>query len=79
MRTIADVRANDDWTMDIVFSDGEERRFDLKPWLSDAAFEELSSLQSFKRIENHGYFIAWESGADLSADTIFHLGEHRTN
>ena len=71
-RTIASVRANDDWTLEIVFADGEARRFDLKPWLTDEAFEEWSDPRLFKRFKNQGYFIEWENGADLSADTLFY-------
>ena len=48
MRTISHARANDDWTVDVVFSDGEVRCFDLKPWLQDEAFEDLSDLQITK-------------------------------
>ena len=34
------------------------------------SFEELRNLDEFMMVRNGGYFIEWECGADLSADTI---------
>jgi hypothetical protein len=73
MRAVASLRANNDWTLDVAFASGEMRRFDLKPWLADEAFEDLD-LAAFKRVRNCGYFVEWENGADLSADTLYHRG-----
>lgn len=71
MRTITNVYANDDWTLNISFNDGEERIFDIKPLLSCEAFKTLTSLKDFKSVRNGGYFIEWENEADLSADTLY--------
>jgi len=71
MRTITIIRANDDWTLDVAFNDGAERRFDVKPLLTYEAFKPLNNLKAFKAIRNGGYFVEWESEADLSADTLY--------
>ena len=71
MRTIATIRANDDWTLDVAFNDGAERRFDVKPLLDCEAFAPLSNIGLFKRIHNGGYFVEWDNEADLSADTLY--------
>jgi hypothetical protein len=71
MRTITDVRAHDDWTLDIAFNDGEERRFDVKPLLDLEAFTPLRNIDTFKKIHNGGYFVEWDNEADLSADTLY--------
>jgi len=71
MRTITAIYANDDWTLDVSFDDGAERRFDVKPLLSYEAFVPLSQLSAFKAVRNRGYFIEWVSEADLSADTLY--------
>ena len=34
------------------------------------AFEKLRNPDEFLKVLNGGYFIEWECGADLSADTI---------
>jgi len=71
MRNISAIHANDDWTIDVAFDDGAERRFDVKPLLDCEAFEPLRNLNAFKAIRNRGYFVEWNNEVDLSADTLF--------
>jgi len=71
MRTISTIRANDDWTLDVAFDDGAERRFDVRPLLDCEAFAALRNIGMFKRIHNGGYFVEWDNEADLSADTLY--------
>ena len=71
MRIISTIRANDDWTLDAAFDDGAERRFDVKPLLDCEAFASLRDITAFKAIRNGGYFVEWETEADLSADTLY--------
>ncbi len=54
----------------IVAEDGQTGIFDLTPYLQYEAFAELQQPETFNKITNGGYFIEWECGADLSADTI---------
>lgn len=49
MRIITAVRANDDWTLDVSFADGVERRFDVKPLLQCEAFEGLRDISLLKQ------------------------------
>jgi len=51
--------------------DGRTGLLDVKPFLEAEAFKPLSDNREFERIRNGGYFIEWDCGADLSADTIF--------
>jgi hypothetical protein len=44
--------------------------FDIKPYLQYEAFEPLNKVSEFKKVSNGGYFVEWDCGADLSADTI---------
>jgi len=71
MRTIKTIIANDDWTLDISFNDCAKRRFDVKPLLACEAFKPLHNLKDFKAVRNGGYFLEWETEADLSADTLY--------
>lgn len=54
----------------IVADDGRIGRFDVTPYLEYEAFEELRDPDKFIKVINGGYFVEWECGADLSADTI---------
>lgn len=54
----------------IVVEDGRIGLFDVTPYLEYEAFEVLREHQEFMKVSNGGYFIEWDCGADLSADTI---------
>jgi hypothetical protein len=67
---IASVTANADGTLTIVRDDGVAGVFDVRPYFELEAFEPLRSPLEFAKVRSGGYFIEWECGADLSADTI---------
>jgi len=59
-----------DWILSIVADDGRVGDFDVSPYLELEAFEPLRDHLEFQKVINGGYFVEWECGADLSADTI---------
>jgi hypothetical protein len=67
---IAELHPQPDWVLSIVAEDGRIGCFDVTPYLEYEAFEELRHHDEFMKVINGGYFIEWECGADLSADTI---------
>ena len=67
---ISSVTPQDDFTLFIKTNDGQKGVFDVTPYLKDEAFLELKEMSAFKDITNGGYFVEWNCGADLSADTI---------
>lgn len=68
--TIAEVTPNSDYTLRILTTDGCTGIFDAKPYLEYKAFLPLANLTEFMKVTNGGYFLEWECGAGLSADTI---------
>jgi hypothetical protein len=58
------------YTVRIVSDEGLSGIFDVKPYLEYEVFEPLKELSEFMKISNGAYFIEWESGVDLSEDTI---------
>ena len=67
---IVQVRPHPNWILSVVAEDGRVGEFDVRPYLSYEAFEDLRRPGEFVKVFNGGYFIEWECGADLSADTI---------
>ncbi len=59
-----------DWKLTIVADDGRIGVFNVEPYLKYEAFEALKDIPEFMKVMNREYFIEWECGADLSADTI---------
>jgi len=70
MNTMKWVNVNEDWTLRYALENGEERVFDMKPYLSYEAFEPLREMTEFRKFHNGKYFVEWECGADLSLDTL---------
>lgn len=67
---IVELQAQPNWVLSIVADDGRVGRFDVSPYLQYEAFEALRDETEFKKVINGGYFVEWDCGADLSADTI---------
>ncbi|MBI3481131.1 MAG: DUF2442 domain-containing protein [Nitrosomonadales bacterium] len=67
---ITELTPHTDWTFSVIANDGRVGKFDLRPYLQYEAFEDLNDIGEFMKIKNGGYFVEWECGADLSADTI---------
>jgi Protein of unknown function (DUF2442) len=67
---IAEVKPNQDYTLQVVSEDGSTGIFDVSPYLELEAFADLKNQEAFQKVMNGGYFIEWDCGADLSADTI---------
>jgi hypothetical protein len=67
---IVHISPQPDWILSIFAEDGRIGNFDIRPYLEYEAFEALKNYSEFLKVFNGGYFIEWECGADLSADTI---------
>ena len=67
---IVEVKPKPDYTLQIILDDGRTGIFDVSPYLEFEAFTDLKNQNAFMKITNGGYFIEWDCGADLSADTI---------
>ncbi len=67
---IKEIYPHTDYTLRIVDDNGRNGMFDVTPYLKYEAFADLKNMDAFMQISNGGYFIEWDCGADLSADTI---------
>jgi len=67
---IAKVSPKPNLVLSIVADDGRIGNFDVSPYLEYEAFAPLKDHSEFQKVFNGGYFVEWDCGADLSADTI---------
>ena len=67
---ISKIVSKSNWILSIVSEDGRNGIFNLSPYLNCEAFEELKNREEFLKVHNRGYYIEWDCGVDLSADTI---------
>ena len=67
---ITEIVPKEDYMLYITSDEGRAGLFDVKPYLESEAFAPLKDRREFERIHNGRYFIEWDCGADLSADTV---------
>jgi hypothetical protein len=71
MIKVVDVKANDDYSLSLKFSDGSLRRFDVKPYLDFGVFQELKNLEYFKLARVALGAVQWPNEQDISPDTLY--------
>ncbi len=67
---ITQIETKKNYQLLISVKDGRVGLFDVSPYLKSEAFIELKNNNNFTKIHNGKYFVEWDCGADLSADTI---------
>ena len=68
---VADVKANDDYTLTLTFNNGEKRVFDMKPHLNHGIFTELKDLSFFKAVRATLGTVQWPHEQDVCPDTLY--------
>ncbi len=75
MNKIIAVKANDDHSLDLKFSDGKVKRFEVTPYLEFGIFQELKDLNYFKRVRLALNTVQWPNDQDFSPDTLYLEGK----
>jgi len=65
------VRPNADYTIRLLFTNGETRCFDVKPYLDKGIFRELRPLEVFNAVRPFLGSIQWPGGQDFCPDTLY--------
>jgi hypothetical protein len=68
---VKEVKAIDDYNLEIVFTNNEVKIFDTKPYLNIGIFNELKDNSKFKKVKAFLGSIQWEGGQDLCPDTLY--------
>jgi uncharacterized protein DUF2442 len=71
MTKVLAAKANDDFTLDLKFSDGSLKRFDMKPYLDYEVFQELKNLDFFKQVSVAFGTVNWPHDQDIAPETLF--------
>ena len=75
MIKVTAVRANEDYTLDLTFSDGSVKRFDVKPYLKYETFKELKDISYFKQVKLAFGTVQWPHEQDIAPETLFVEGK----
>jgi len=66
-----EVIPRDDYTLSVVFENGEEGMLDMKPMLDFGVFQMLKDYDMFKRVHVAFDTIEWECGVDLDPEFVY--------
>lgn len=69
------IRPLDDYRLEIMFSNGEERIFDFKPLLDMPCYKPLQDVETFRRVYIDCGTAAWNDDIDIAPETLFELSK----
>lgn len=71
MIKVVEAVANEDFSLNLKFSDGSVKHFDAKPYLDYEVFKPLKNADYFKRIKLAFGTVQWADEQDISPDTLY--------
>lgn len=71
---VLSVSPGDDFTLNLVFTDGKELVFDMKPYLEHGIFSELKDSSYFRSVGVVLGTAHWPHGQDVCPDTLYEGG-----
>jgi hypothetical protein len=71
MNKVVAVTANDDYSLNLTFSDGSVKKFDVKPYLDYEVFRELKDSEYFKQVRIAFGAVQWPHEQDISPETLY--------
>ena len=66
-----ELKVKDDYKLELLFDNGEEKIFDLKPYLDYKFFENLKNYSYFNSVKIGGLSIEWPNGEDICPDELY--------
>jgi len=65
------VKAIKDFQLLIMFTNGEEKVFDMKPYLDKGVFKALNEIDLFNNAHVAWGTVVWNEDLDISSDTLY--------
>ena len=70
--TAVKVKAVSDYRLIVVFDNGEEKIFDVKPYIHGEWYSELKDVNYFKTVDVDGFTVVWKNGQDICPDDLYY-------
>ena len=61
----------DDYVLVVKFDNGEEKKFDVKPYIKGECYGQLKDVAYFKAVTTDGYTVTWPDGQDICPDELY--------
>jgi uncharacterized protein DUF2442 len=71
MESVTQVYARDDFSLELVFSTGETRIFDARPYLDRGVFRRLKDPALFKEAYVAFDTVCWPGNLDIAPETLY--------
>lgn len=68
---VISVKANDDFSLDLLFDNGEWRRFDMQPLLAVKPWDRIKRPQDFSRARAENGTVVWPGDIDVAPETLY--------
>ena len=68
---VKEVEPLDDYLLRLTFKNGEQKVFDMKPYLGKGIFQELKDEKIFKSAKISFDTVDWENEADIDPETLY--------
>ena len=68
---VKQVRPLKDYQLELIFENGEQRIFDVKPYLKRGVFVRLQNRATFQAVRVVAGSVEWPGELDLSYDTLY--------
>jgi len=68
---VKEVRPREDYTLFVVFENGEKGVFDMKPILNFGVFQRVKEYETFKLARVGFDTVEWDCGVDLDPEFIY--------
>jgi hypothetical protein len=69
--SVKEVIPRDDYTLSLIFENGESGILDMKPILHFGVFQRIKDMDSFMRVHISFDTIQWDCGVDLDPEYIY--------
>ena len=67
---VVSVKAEDDYKLNLVFEDGLESTFDMRPYLDKKPFTKLHDQKLFREASVAYGTVVWPGGLDIAPETL---------
>ena len=71
MPSILEVTPTQKYTLNLRFSNGENRSFDMNPYMSIWIFQELKDKEMFATVKKSFDTVEWDNGADIDPELLY--------
>ena len=69
--TVIKVIPQNDFSLLLEFDNGENKKFDVTPYIKGSWFGKLKELSYFKCFRTRGFNIEWPDGQDICPDDLY--------